>query len=301
MTNKLKTARKTIEKYGGKAAVQVKDKGSLAINKAADLKEEIDKKRIRPVSLSDIELQTIRMPKLVHIVDSDKYYDHHIMSNAIGHIQREKGMDFLTVYTEYADQLQLDYYPAVMEDDLYIVDPCFSERYLELEQYFPFLVEAKYEELVRIAQDLGAVSFKFKVLEEKKKIVKKNKKAVATKDKGTKVDIQQEYKKSDVVVVDAKTDVTFDGQDPVAPELKYLENDNGVKALIENRLHEGNPMHRRTNRISYNSTTGINEKTAVKIDAVLKAVGLKGNSSFQSRVEEEKRRLLEYTIVFKED
>ena len=64
------------------------------------------------------------------------------------------------------------------------------------------------------------------------------------------------------------------------------------------RMDEKAPLTHQKFTLNLSNSSGIKEKDAIKIDAVLKAMKIAGNATVTSEVKNEERRFFEYEIDF---
>ena len=88
------------------------------------------------------------------------------------------------------------------------------------------------------------------------------------------------------------------GHEPVGPKLRYLQRDPSIQSLIAMRMDKSSPLTHQVFRIELKNTSGIKEKDAVKIDALLKGLKIAGNTTVTAEVQNESRRFFEYEIDF---
>ena len=123
-------------------------------------------------------------------------------------------------------------------------------------------------------------------------IYKEAKKTFVTED--AKADAPVEY-----IITDVFTDDDYEAGDaPSAPVLQYLQNDPALRNLIDIRLTGEQGLDTESSSIECKSLDGMTFEEAEKLDAVLRALKLKGNASVTSAAEALERAVLEYTIEF---
>lgn len=276
---------------------KVADTAIVVKNGTTDLKENFNRKRIKPVTLNEISAPDFNIPRMIYIVGDDKYSDHYVMKGAIGHIEKEKGMEYLILYSKHAESTGFDFYPMVNEFYIYYADPCYPRKFICLNDYFKFIADAKVSEMNMIAQKIGAKHFEVELTEEHRVFFSKKAK-IKGKSKLGDVDIDGQYAKEETKTIETIGHADFEGQKPERPELVYLKNEEEIKQLIELRLNENNQIKRKVFQFKYNSTTGINTMNAAKVDAVLKKIGIKTKNTISSKAEEEDRRYFKYTVEF---
>ena len=284
-------------------AIVVGDKagdGAVFIgNKVHQAKIDIDKQRFNPVFPSTITSEDFKYPGMIRIVEYDKRMENEACEGAIGFENNIKGVRVLTIYRSCLDQINLDFYPSVTET-IYYVHPKNTGMYIDLDEYFVYMRKARVNELEMAARDLGAKSVKITLKEQKKVLVNKNKKAnglLNLQKKGNvKAEMEGTTNEEDYANLDVLSDVVFIPHAPTFPELEIYKDDIDMKTLIDMRM-KGN-VESKTYQLSYSKTSGINNKIAAGIDAVLNAMDCSGNTSISSEVQHEERTILEYHIDF---
>ena len=161
--------------------------------------------------------------------------------------------------------------------------------------------EAKVAELENIAQALGAKHFSVTIYEESMSKEKTNTKANAMlgvkKDKASSdVEHRDEQKSYEYVGIAAEN--TYPGKEPEVPELMFWANNESIKTLIKQRIDSKNPLTSKKFTLDYNTSSGIKEKDAAKIDGVLKVLKFKAAGSIEKEAVKESKRRFEYEIDF---
>lgn len=296
-------------------AVDRNDNGKIdmadIVKAFGEAKNEMDLKYLRPVFTEELTLDTANMsnideisetrnPSIICIVERDKKRSENEACNgAVGYRMTVKGMEMLNIYEDSARQLGMRFYPNISKT-IYYADPCQANFYISLDEYFSYLKNARVSELAMIAKDLGAKKVKITLKEHKKTFVSKNVRAEA---KVEKVGASNSYNKSDsefasIAIADEEE---FSGHDtPVEPRLVYFKNESDIEKLIEMRMDASkqNKIKSKTYTLQYNKSSGIKEKEAAKIDAVLGQLKCGGTASISSEAQCENRTVLEYSIEF---
>lgn len=279
--------------------------GSEKITKTLeDAKIEIDKKSLRPVFAADLPSSTSNtvstnpVPSMICIVDRDKKRsESDACRGAIGYWTTVKGMDILNIYEDSAQDHGIVFYPNISKT-IYYIDPYQASFYISLDEYFAYLKKARVSELMMIAQDLGAKSVKITLKEIKKTFVggKADLKAKLGAYKG---EGSYEKSNSNYSSVEIAGEVKFSGHRvPVTPKLVYFKNESDIENLIKMCMDKENKIELKTYTLQFNKTSGIKEKEAVTIDAVLSQLKCSGTASISSEAQLESRIVLEYTIAF---
>lgn len=280
-------------------AVDAAREGVDRINDYAErTKLAYDKKRLRPVFLEDVENWDNVPTSMVRIIDSDKQHEENpACEGSIGFFTSSKDMDILNVYTKNADSLGVNYYP-VKQEDIYYVDPTDPGFFISLDEYFDYSRKARVDELLKIAHSLGAKKVTINLIQNAKSFVSiKGKAEVGVAKAGTaKANASQATKKEGKL--EYKKTATFKGGQPKAPKLRYFANEPEIEYLISMRMDKHNHLDHLNSYINYINSSGIKEDVAVKIDAAIAKMKIKGNASVASEVQEEARMVFEYIIDF---
>ena len=147
-----------------------------------------------------------------------------------------------------------------------------------------------------IAQELGAKYFKVTYKEEQVSFSGQKRKGKA-KVVGA-VETENDSSEKRYSTVEIAAEMSFPGHEPVEPQLNYLKKDASIQALVSMRLHERGALLNQKYMLKLSNTSGLKEKDAVKIDAILKGLKCSGNTTVESEVKNEARRFLEYDIRF---
>lgn len=242
-------------------------------------------------------------PKMIYIVDNDKRMTIKECENAIGFEDNKNGVELLGIYHKDVNKFDgIEYYPDKKPtSSVYYVHPLNNKLYIELTEYFSYLKEQRITELEQIAQDLGAKHFKVEIMEETLSSIaqqtKANTKLGVGKDKAG-VSIEKEDSKKAYESIGIASELTWPGRDPIEPKLKLWANNESIKNLIKQRLSADNRLQSKTFRLDYNTSSGIKEREAAKIDGALKILKFEAAGKIQREAKNESRRRLEYTIDF---
>ncbi len=284
MANRIKSPADLLEAAGNaiEAAVDKAGDGVEALaGKASDAKERIDKARFGPVF--DLDQISGDMPQVIFIEDNERLKNVPACKGAFAFIEKMRGLQVMRLLPKYIGLPGIRFYPDP-NGLLYFRDPCDDHLYININDYFDYLNAVRTDELERVAQDLGARHLKV--------IYKEAKKTFVTED--AKADAPVEY-----IITDVFTDDDYEAGDaPSAPVLQYLQNDPALRNLIDIRLTGEQGLDTESSSIECKSLDGMTLEEAEKLDAVLRALKLKGNASVTSAAEALERAVLEYTIEF---
>ena len=297
----VENAAKTAVGFSGDQLRRAKD----VMDKVGENLDETRSKRIlekyQPIFPEDLTNDSISYPKMLNVVDSDKRMSIEECSGAVGYQDLIKGVKLIGIYEKDLEQFQgIEFYPDASAS-VYYVHPFQSNKYIQVFEYFKYLKEAKVAELENIAQALGAKHFSVKIYEESMSKEKVNTKANAMlgikKDKASSdVGHSDEQKNYEYVGIAAEN--TYPGKEPEMPELLFWANNESIKTLIKQRLDPKNPLSSKKFTLDYNTSSGIKEKDAAKIDGVLKVLKFKAAGSIEKEAQKESKRRFEYEIDF---
>lgn len=294
-------------KNGAIAAQEELKKGQTLVGKAvADAKTEMEKNALRPVFpedmhwiSADIDSVKVQIPRLLNIVPRDKKHEESILcAGSVGYWNTVKGVEILNLYEDKAPDFGLEFFPNLSQK-LYLADPCKFGLYVALGEYFEHLKKARVSELELIAQSLGAKHFEVIFKEHRQTKAKKEIHAEA-KCAAKHGEVSRTDASADIYHTDIAADVTFCGNDqPKMPELTYFKNESAIESLIQMRINDKeNKIQAKTYHFQCSSTTGITEKEAAKLDAMLAQIKHIGKFGVSQEVQRENRTELEYKIEF---
>lgn len=283
-----------------KASDAIRNGGEQVADQFGRAKHNIEMWWYRPLWPRDFEGEEYRLPTIINITEDDDRCEQDACSGAVAFRDGTKDKEAYTIISSYADSLGLEFYPT-KHDSVYYVDPFKPNRYIDLNNYFICLKDAKVNELNEIAQALGATYIKITLKAEQKSLVTKKKKGDAKAGPLGKVSLEQELKEKSFETLEIASEAKFKGHEAHEPTLKYFANEQSIKSLINMRMNPNNKFLGNTYMIKYSNSSGIGEKDAIKIDTVLKKLKLTGNASLQKQIEDENRYYFEYKIVFPDD
>ena len=259
-------------------------------------KYERDLKKYKPI----FEEPT-KLPALMNVVNWDKRMGVEACKDSMGFFDRVNGVNLVGVYKARADEYGVAFYPR-LDETVYYVNPCNPKMYIELSEYFSYLNTARVAELKKIAWSLGATYFKVSIKEEKNTFVTQKQdegvKVKATKKLGSGEEVHHEVVKKEYSYVGVADESEFPpGKTPEEPELVYWAKDENIKALVKMRMSEHPPVFEKF-ELSYNTSTGIKENTAAKLDGALKQMKIQGTYKILEEAKKETKQVLEYVIKF---
>ncbi len=267
----------------------------------AEARRKADLERLKPLFLDDSERAEFVMPKMILVAEMDKAHaDNPVCEGSVGFKTVVDDMSAITIYRDRIDDFGLTFYPE-LENNVYYVDPCDRNHYISLDDYFSFMKMQRVAELQRIAQSLGATHFKVTYKEKSKSVASKTvDAALAAKagKEGVDTKASRSIHDSSLASISIEAEMRFPGHAPIRPELHYLKKEINIVNLIEMRMDPLSPLQQQRFNIELSNSSGIREKDAVKIDAMLKSMKISGNTTVVAEVQNEARRILEYEIDF---
>jgi len=267
----------------------------------AEARRKADLERLKPLFPDDFERAEFVMPKMILVAEMDKAHaENPVCEGSVGFKTVLDDMSAITIYRDQIDDFGLTFYPE-LENNVYYVDPCDRDHYILLDDYFLFMKKQRLAELQRIAQSLGATHFKVTYKEKSKSISSNSIDATLSAKAGKEgVDAKASHSVHDssLAYINIESEMRFPGHAPIRPELYYLKKEINIVNLIEMRMDPLSPLQQQRFNIELSNSSGIREKDAVKIDAMLKSMKISGNTTVVAEVQNEARRILEYEIDF---
>ena len=304
-------AEKGVEFIGDAAKVAVK----LADNQLKQAKSVFNKlgkdydeaksrrnlEKYQPIFFDEIENGEIQYPNMINIVEYDKRMSIEECRGAVGYRDNIKNVEMIGIYkNDVAKYNGIEFYPDASAS-VYYVHPFQKNKYIEVFEYFKYLKEAKVAELENIAQKLGAKHFTVKILEESisnEKIKNKGSASIGVQKDKAGVEVEQNSSEKRYEYMGITAENRFPGKNPEEPELIFWSNNESIKNLVKQRLDKDNPITSKSFTLDYNTSSGIKEKEAAKIDGVLKVLKFKAAGSIEKEAQKESKRRFEYTIEF---
>lgn len=284
-----------------KAAITVADnvkEGSEQLGeKLGQLKYENDKRKFCPIYKEDVLDSSFVLPSLIRIVEYDKRKENKACEGAIGFLTG-KEVKILNIYREFIDLLNINFYPLV-EETIYHVDPCFDKNYIKLDEYFVYLKKVRVDELIEIAQNLGAKHVEI-VLKVTRKSMNNHKRTVNARSLVVNGEVTELKSNREVINIDVAAKIDFLGNEmPVKPKVRYFKNESDINSLIKMRLNSNeNKLLSKTYSFQYGNSSGIDTNYAQKIDESLTDANIKINHSILNESLTENNTILEYSISF---
>lgn len=218
------------------------------------------------------------MPSIIHVVEKDKKHaESKACEHSIGHVSVENGIPVLNVYPHHMNDLDIVFSPNA-EKEIYYVDPCQKNHYIDIQDYFRQLKIARVNELEQLAYSLGAthveIIFKTNTVE----LERAKKKAELGVKKGKKklLDVKAEHSENEVkkesIEVERRLDLSGH-DDPHVPDLIYFKDDADIQNLIFMRMDKRSVLKSKECKIKYSNSSGIKASDAIKIQGALDKMG----------------------------
>ena len=268
----------------------------------AEAQRKADLEKLKPLFPDNFEGAEFVMPKMLRVAEIDKLHaENPVCKDSVGFKTVQNDMTAVTIYPGFVEKLGLSFYPE-LENGVYYVDPSDRDQYIMLDDYyFSYMKMQRVAELQRIAQSLGAKHFRVTYKERSKSLSSNSVAASAGLKSGTvKADAKASHTETDssMSAISIEAELSFPGHDPIKPELHYLKKEINVINLIDMRMDPLSPLQHQRFNIELSNSIGIKRTDAVKIDTMLKTMKMTGNTTVESEVQNEERRILEYEIDF---
>lgn len=281
---------------------QAKEVFNRVINNFGDEKSKRNLEKYRPIFVNSME-EGIRYPKMINVVDYDKRMDVAECEGAVGFMENIKNVEVLGIYQkDFKEFKNVKFYPnTTPNSSVYYVHPIDNNLYIEITEYFKYLKEQRIAELEYIAQELGAKHFKVQIMEETMNSSSSKNKVDAKlgflKNKAG-VNLEKDNSQSDYEYIGIAAENTYPGKEPEEPVLKLWANNESIKSLVKQRMSKDNQLQSKKFRLDYNTSSGIKESEAAKIDGVLKSIKFGAAGKITEEAKKESKRKLEYSIEF---
>lgn len=253
---------------------------------------------LQPIFIDSLTDADFLMPKFIRITERDKKHaESEVCQGSIGYTSNQGDLRIVNIFRDSIDSFGLMFYPDC-DSEFYYIDPSERDQYIALDDYFSYLKVARVNELQKLAQDLGAKHFKVTYKEERTSFSGKNT-HVHTNAKGAAtIDFKHNSSEQKYSTVEIAAEMSFPGHAPIQPQLKYMQRDPSIQALISMRMDKTAPLLHQKFMLKLSNSSGMKESDALKIDAALKGMKCSGNTTVASEAKNEARRYLEYDIEF---
>lgn len=234
---------------------------------------EHDRKILKPIFEDTLTVTDFSLVGLLRICEPDDRREHsEACKDSVGYFTDSGSMKVINIYRNCVSRFGIRLLPD-MRQDIYYADPCDSNTYIALDEYFSYLMMARINELQRVAQSLGA----------------KHLEVIYKAD-------DPEEGQTAVTVAE----IEMSGHAPKEPLLHYLENDIGVQTLISMRMDEKELFRHQRNSIKLSNTSGLKIIDAGMIDDALKHLKCARNTAVSAEAAKEASAYLEYVIDFED-
>ncbi len=282
----------------GEAADKAKETIDELTEKVHQAKLKADKNKYKPIFEDDLD--GLHYKSVICIKDHDKRQGIEACNDAIGFYGKSKEVEYIAFYRKNARNVGIYFNPEPKEG-IYYSHPTKKNYYINIDEYFNYLHKARVAELEKIAKSLGATHFKVEIQEKKKsEIIVNNKLSanVKTKKKGAGAEAKVKINENDYYFVGIAAESRYAGKEPVRPELNLWKNDEDINSLIELRMDPNNPLTFKSYDLKYNTSTGIDIDTALKLDAAIPLMKVKAAANVAYHAAQETERYLKYIIEF---
>lgn len=312
------------------AAIKINDAGIAVMDKAGDAAEYVNTKKeelaergaqmrfdrdvrtLKPVFQQDFTNADFNCPSMLNVVVRDRRRrDSLACKDSIGFTSVENGLTVLNVFDDSLNKLDFNFYPDANKK-VYYINPCDSNFFIELDEYFDYLKKVRVDELQKIAQDLGARHVSIALKETTKaKIANKLNAKVGAKDSTRKKKGAEKIKKEASVEVDHNSESSknvsiaveaesfFEGKkEPAEPVLTYFKNDYGIKNLIAMRMDKSNNLNSKKYSIKCSDSSGMKVRDAAKIAGALSKMKVSAGATLTNDANRESNLMFEYLIEF---
>lgn len=286
------------------AASKSKELADKSMELAAEAKYEFDLKTINPIHEERFNSIEYHVPSIIQVMDYDKKMENPVCEGAWGFQEKIKDKSLLCLMSESVEKTELNFIPY-MSNTFYYRNPYIENTYICLDEYFQYIQDAKVHELEMIAQSLGAKKVKIAFKEIKKTLVSNSRTGDAKvklpfgKKSGVAVNANYNESENQFSNIEIASEIEFvDRKDPVEPTLTYFKGNMDIMSLVKMRLEKDNPIKSKTFKFNCVQGRDMQKNDAVSIDAILEKKGFAGNVSIVSEVQQEQRKVLEYSIEF---
>ena len=261
-------------------------------------------KKYNPIFPDEFYSNGFNLPNMIIIADDAVRKGIDVCEGAIGWLSDEKGMEVLHLYDEEIEECGIKFIPAPICDAAYYVDRFDRKRFIQIDCIFSKAHEERLAELKHIAYSLGAkkcsieISESNSVAENKKKLIEEKINLPFGKvSEGTSAENSFSKYKSEgrSGIIEA----VFEGSDKIVfPQLKWFENDDTIKRLIEMRSDSMNQIKSETLILEGSVSATMSQKTACAIDGAIGKVGVKTKASMEGQAIKENHSRLIFKVEF---
>ena len=255
-------------------------------------------RKYNPLFMDEYTSEEYNVPNMIRIVDDAVRKGIDVCEGSIGWTSKEKGVEIFHIYDEALKLSKINFVPAPIVDDIYLVDPLDRTTFISIESYYSNIQQSKIAELQNIAFCLGAKHYRVEMVEfSAEKYSGKHKSNSQLNVTNSDVDVSLSSSKS-VVQKSLAVGNFSNSNEPIRPSLKWFSTDNNIKNLIEMRCSETNKHNILdiTIELSNSSSANISKSMAANIKAVAGGFGIKSN--FEENSDKDYNSKLLYYLEF---
>ena len=271
-------------------------------------KKEDDLRKLMPIFKKDLSDDFLSTERVIRFVNYDSRLDNELYKDSIGFYTISKDRRLLNIYSRYKNLFPIEFYPSFSEG-VFVVDPIFPNKYIEINAYYDYMKEMRVNELTSIAQCLGAKSVSIKLVEKKERkehtffglkvgakvAYAKGAPAVGTNDSSEK---REENYKTLEVWTETRFNKDEENHIPTTPSIMYFKNESDIKTLIDMVLSNKSKLISRTYTMKASTSLGFTLNEAMSVDACIKMINANVGCSYLKDIKEMSESFLQYTINF---
>lgn len=280
--------KKTVD-LGMKTAVEMQKNAKEFADKAEAAAFERRMKKYNPLFIEKFQSEDFIFPKMIMLTDDLERRTIDVCEGAIGWTGNDSGMEVLYLYDKDVEMSGVQFVPDAKSGAIYYVDTYQTDRYVRIDCIFNKAHEEKIAELQHIAHCLGARKLLIEISEssveeqaEKKKFELKEKLGKMKVGSGESAKKETAFKETKQRT--GRAEVEFAGSNEIVkPELKWFNNDENIKRLIEMRCGDNNFIKKLSLELEGSASSTMSQETAYAIDNAISKIGVKGNMSMESQ------------------
>lgn len=267
---------------------------------AAEKKKEEEIGNLSPIFADELTSENFQYERVIRIVNYDNRLEYEEMKGAVGFYELIQDRRLPTVLSSHVRALGFAYYPQLSES-LYIADPCIDGKYIEADQYYNYMKQVRVNELIVVAQSLGAKHVTIKYTEASKTTDFQNAGIHASAGGIFHANADKKRKNINKESVSIWADSTFKPSvwsGPVMPNLLYFRNESDINSLIQMVLASKSKLKEYTYHFQASTSSGLALSEAASIESAKKAIDFDAGVNLEAAAEKESKSILEYTIKF---
>ena len=264
-------------------------------------------KKYNPLFPKQYKSKDFHLPNMIKIVDDAERRGIDVCEGAIGWLGKENNVEVFYLYDEWIQQSGIQFIPAAICNEIYIVDRYDRKRFVRSDSIFEIAHGEKLAELEHIAHSLGAKSCTIEISESSANItdISSHRHANAYLKSSTDgianatMDYSASMSSSNASHRSGKTTAHFEGNNtPKQPQLKWFAQDDNIKRLIEMRLSSDNSIKFRTLILEGATSATMAQTAACEFDGAIKNMGYKSAGQFEKKAKREYSSKLIFEIEF---